>query len=305
MRLSRSLKWSLFSGLAAVTILGLLLFFLKPVLYTSVSPPHEYAALAAAITKSGALWVIPRDAAVQSPDGYYVMRVERLRAMKIRVIPGDPGEHSLLVDSDLLRHDDLLLLNPASIPDGAALAIKGGVEDRRLMELTVSAGIAAAEEENLVECARFISPRYEDQWGFTYSLLTALLKRAFDEFDQPAIELTSPLEIDVHARSAVIRAGIRVQADYAGRRNYLLGGPHDFNDILVRMDKLDSGWKISEISGLKPLGFEEAFMKLLGAEIGLPLSASEKVRKKEACMPCRNTMAERFGASRDHERGGK
>lgn len=274
-------------------------------MYTRVNPPPEYAAGATSISKSGLLWVIPKEAAVQSPEGYYVMRVERLRAMKIRVIPRDSGEHSLLVDSDLLRHDDLLLLNPASIPNGAALAIKGGVEDRRLMELTVSAGIAAAEEENLVECARFISPRYEDQWGFNYSLLTALLKRAFDEFDQPAIELISPLAIDVHAQSAVLRAGIRVQATYAGRRNYLLGDPHDFNDILVRMDKLDSGWKISEISGLKPLGFEEAFMKLLGAEIGLPLSASEKVRKKEACMPCRNTMAERFGASRDHERGGK
>ncbi|MHC1725561.1 MAG: hypothetical protein AB9866_06050 [Syntrophobacteraceae bacterium] len=103
------------------------------------------------------------------------------------------------------------------------------------------------------------------------------------------------MDIDINAEGAVIHAGIRVEAVYGGKRNYLLGVPHDYNQVLVKMDKLDSGWKVAEIRGLAPLGFEEKFMKLLGAEIGLPLSAPEKVRKKEACMPCRSTMADRFG----------
>jgi hypothetical protein len=39
----------------------------------------------------------------------------------------------------------------------------------------------------------------------------------------------------------------------------------------------------------------EKYMKLLGAEVGLPLSEHEKLEKKEFCMPCRSTMADRFG----------
>jgi hypothetical protein len=64
------------------------------------------------------------------------------------------------------------------------------------------------------------------------------------------------------------------------------------------MEKLSAGWKLTELTGLRPLGLDEKFMKFLGAEVGLPLNAHEKVEKKEFCMPCRSKMAERFGTGK-------
>jgi hypothetical protein len=61
------------------------------------------------------------------------------------------------------------------------------------------------------------------------------------------------------------------------------------------MEKSENGWKLVEVRGLMPLGFDEKYMKMFGAEVGLPLSGQEKMEKKEFCMPCRATMADRFG----------
>jgi hypothetical protein len=47
-----------------------------------------------------------------------------------------------------------------------------------------------------------------------------------------------------------------------------------------------------------PLGFDERAMRLLGAEVGLPLSTDEKEEKKAFCMPCRSKMVERFGTGK-------
>jgi hypothetical protein len=64
------------------------------------------------------------------------------------------------------------------------------------------------------------------------------------------------------------------------------------------MAKTDSGWKLENIRGLRPLGFEENFFKLLGAEVGLVLTEKEKAARLQGRIPCRERMAERFGPYR-------
>jgi hypothetical protein len=104
--------------------------------------------------------------------------------------------------------------------------------------------------------------------------------------------------IQVKGKEAMVYAQARLDATYHGRRNFLLGDDSAPNQLLILMEKSGFSWKVSGIQGLNPLGFDEKFLRLLGAEVGLPLSGEETQAKKEACMPCRQRMAERFGPQR-------
>jgi hypothetical protein len=66
----------------------------------------------------------------------------------------------------------------------------------------------------------------------------------------------------------------------------------------MRMEKSENGWKLIEVRGLMPLGFDEKYMRLFRAEVGLPLTGHEKVEKREFCMLCRTKMEGRFGGGK-------
>jgi hypothetical protein len=170
------------------------------------------------------------------------------------------------------------------------------VDDEHLILLTLKAGMAAAMAEDLDESLRFISIDYSDDLGFNFNLMRGLLERAYEEFDQPLIELAGPAQIQIEGRQAVVLAQISLSAVYNDRRNYLLGNRDHPNTILLLLEKSANKWKIYKIEGLQPLGFEEPFLKLLGAELGLVLTAAERLQKQKACMPCRLRMIERFGS---------
>ena len=125
-----------------------------------------------------------------------------------------------------------------------------------------------------------------------------VIRRAFKEFDRPRIELDGPPIIRIQNKQALVSASIRLTAIYQGRRNFLLGNSAHPNSLWLQMGKTDSGWKLENVKGLRPLGFEENFFKLLGAEVGLSLTEKEKAARQQACMPCRERMAERFGPYR-------
>jgi hypothetical protein len=152
--------------------------------------------------------------------------------------------------------------------------------------------------EDLEESVRFISTSYRDEWGYNIALMRKLLKRAYEEFDEARIEVAEPPAIQINGSRAVIQAAVRVTALYQGHRNYLLGDQNTPNHILLRMERTASGWKMSEIKGLRPLGFEERFFRLLGAGVGLTMTAAERQEEQKVCMPCRERMTERFGLRR-------
>lgn len=170
-----------------------------------------------------------------------------------------------------------------------------GVDDERLIRLTLEAGMAAAMAEDLEESVRFISAEYRDKLGFNFASMRKFLERAYEEFNEPRIELVGAPTIQVKDNQAMVQAKMRLTAIYQGRRNYLLGDQINPNSVLLVMNKSANSWKVSRIEGLRPLGFEEDFLKLLGAQIGLPLTEAESLEKKQFCMPCRQRMAERFG----------
>jgi hypothetical protein len=164
--------------------------------------------------------------------------------------------------------------------------------------LTVEAGIEAIKEKNYEETLRFLSPSYSDRWGFNARLMEQVIRRAFKEFDRPRIELDGPPVIRIQNNQALVSASIRLTAIYQGRRNFLLGNSAHPNSLWLQMEKTGSGWKLENVKGLRPLEFEEGFFKLLGAEVGLSLTEKEKAARQQACMPCRERMAERFGPYR-------
>jgi len=132
--------------------------------------------------------------------------------------------------------------------------------------------------------------------GFDFNLIRRLIERAYEKFDQPLIELAESSFSQINGFQVVVQTQMKLTAIYNNRRNYLIGDQITPNNISVLLVKSANGWKVSQIKGLRPLGFGEQFLKILGEQIGLSLTASEHVIRKQTCMPCRLKMKERFGA---------
>ena len=243
------------------------------------------------------LWSVPKNVIAQQAgvSDPFVLRLKNLRLEPLSVdVTGETDDRLQLRCNDL-KEGDLLVLSPLAVQAGQAVAPRAGIGDEHLIHLTLEAGMAAATAENLKESLRFISPEYSDNMGFNLTLMRDLLERAYEEFDEPQIELAAPLAIQIKGSKALVQAQIRLTASYQGRRNYLLGDQESPNSILLVLDKSSDGWKLLRIEGLRPLGFEERALKLLGAQLGLPLTEAEQMEKQKFCMPCRQRMAERFG----------
>ena len=244
------------------------------------------------------LWLAPRGVLAQrSPDEtrVEVVRLKDLRTQRLSVHVEEHTGDGLVLRSVELRAGDLLILEPGRLRAGQPVVPTGGVTPERLIRLTLEAGIAAVMAENLKNGVRFLSREYRDSLELTNAVLAEILERTYQEFDSPQIELVEPLEIQVRGDQALVHAKLRVSAVYRGRRNYLLGDEHEPNAVRLMLNRLPEGWKLSGIEGLRPLGFDEGFLRLLAAQVGLGLPRAEEEQRRRACMPCRQRMAERFG----------
>ncbi|MBW2318745.1 MAG: hypothetical protein JRF24_08725 [Deltaproteobacteria bacterium] len=245
------------------------------------------------------VWLVTKEAVGEQSrqQKSFVVRLKHLQTERLAVEITGEANDNFLIRSDDLRSGEMLVLTPESVPIGKAVIPIAGLSEEHLVRLTLEAGMAAAMAEDLDQSVRFISTEYSDDWGFNRTLMRKLLKKAYKEFDEPRIELAEPVEIQIEGNQAMAQAKVRLSAIYEGRRNYLLGEREVPNHILVRLDKSNYGWKVSAVKGLRPLGFEERFFRLLGANVGLPLSESEGEEKDKTCMSCRERMVERFGAT--------
>jgi hypothetical protein len=278
--------------------IGTLLLGLKHWLFSASEPVVEIQVMVAEIQQAkNGLWLIPRDGLVETSDQpkSFVYRLKHLRTERLPVEINDYTDENILVRSDDLRAEDLLVIEPGLIQAGQAVAPTAGVDPEGLVHLTLLAAIEAATAEDLDESVRFISPSYHDKVGFNFILMRKFLERAYQEFDQPQIELAEPPVIQIKGSKAVALAQVRLTAIHQGRRNYLLGDQDNSNTIFIMLDRSASSWKVSQIEGLRPLSFEEGLLKHLGADLGLPLTAAEREQENRFCMPCRQRMKERFG----------
>lgn len=281
--------------------LGALVLGLKPWLFSTTAPVSEIPVKATEIKQlEQGKWIVPRVAVADTStsEESYVLRLKHFRTQRLPVTVVNETGDGILIHSEKLKPGDLLVMEPASIQSPQAVAPTEGVDDKRLIQLTLEAGMAAAMAEDLNESVRFISPEYLDSLGFNFALMSKFLERAYEEFNEPRIELAVLPAIQVKDNQAMVQAKITVTAIYQGHRNYLLGDQKDPNSVLLVMNKSANGWKVYRIEGLRPLAFEESFLKILGAQIGLPLTEAENFENKQFCMPCRQRMSERFGLKR-------
>ena len=281
-------------GLAVGACMLGLAFWLYP---TSEPASQIYVKIVEIGQPDNDVWLVTKEAVGEQSRQRksFVVRLKHLQTERLAVEITGEANDNFLIRSDDLRSGEMLVLTPESVPIGQAVIPIAGLSEEHLVRLTLEAGMAAAMAEDLDQSVRFISTEYSDDWGFNRTLMRKLLKKAYKEFDDPRMELAWPLEIQMKGSRAVVEAKVRLTATYTGRRNFLLGDEKDPNHIFLRMEKSSDGWKLVSMKGLRPLGFEEKFLRLLGAEIGLTLTEAEGGEKKEACMPCRGRMLERFG----------
>jgi hypothetical protein len=247
--------------------------------------------------RDNGLWSVPKDVIGRrsGKPNPFVLRLKDLRVERLTVeVEVDAGNRAE-IQSDDLKIDDLLILHPGKVQPGQAVVPISGIDDERLIRLTLEAGSAAVMAEDIEESVRFISPNYRDSLGFDFNLIRRLIERAYEEFDQPLIELAESSVSQINSFQAVVQTQMKLTAIYNNRRNYLIGDRINPNNIMLLLDKSANGWKVSQIKGLRPLGFGERFLKILGDQVGLPLTTSERVKKKQTCMPCRLKMKDRFG----------
>ena len=277
-----------------IMALGLLFWLLPlgrrdstmPVTVTEVVPSGEALWLAA----SG---VVAR----RSPDQSLseVVRLRHLRTQRLPVHVVEAVGDRVVFRSEDVRARDLLVLDPGALPSDRAVVPTGGVDEERLVRLTIEAGIAAVVREDLEESARFLSPDYRDSLKLTKAVMARVIERVYREFGSLDVDLAQSPHLEIAGDEAMVHAKLRVRAVYRGRENFLLGGDDAPNAVLLLLNRSPEGWRVSRIEGLRPLGFEDGFLRLLAAQVGLSLTKAEEQERQRACMPCRQRMAERFG----------
>jgi len=245
------------------------------------------------------LWLVSKEV-LEGKSGSSSLRAARLKNLRVEKFGADLIRETAgqaVIRAGELKNGDLLIRHSGGLNDGQAVAPQGP-GDETLIRLTIEAGLAGLRDRDLNQSLRFISSDYRDAWGFNQYYIRELLKRAYREFNDLRLELGSDPEVRINGRQALVLAKVRLTAQYQGRRNFLLGDREGFNALAFHFQNTPSGWKVINLKGLRPLGFDERFFRLLGGDIGLPLNESERGEQKAACMPCRDRMAERFGPYR-------
>ena len=92
-------------------------------------------------------WVVPLDAVAKMSTGAesYVLRLRHFRTESSPIIVVNAIDDHVLIRCDELRSGDLLVMKPAMIQPGQAVAPTEGVNDERLIHLTLEAGMAAVD----------------------------------------------------------------------------------------------------------------------------------------------------------------
>jgi hypothetical protein len=279
----------------------LLAFGLTALLYflatTTTQPGQEHPVTVVQVKNDGSdTWLLPKNVLLKNnTDAKPVLfHVDHLRAHQIPVEIVGHSENGIQVKKSALPAGALVIVGSQDIHDNEAVAPVAGVEEQAVIQQVLNSGAAAIERRDFQECLRFVSPRYQDPRGYNLRLIELFLKRAFQEFSQLRVEFGGTPEIRVSANQAMVQTAVRLRAAYLGHSNYLLGDSRSFNSLILTLEKEKSGWKIVQVQGLRPLGFDERFLKLIGYEIGLPLNPAEQQERQKACMPCRERMGERF-----------
>jgi len=286
-----------FKKIAPLVVVGGLVFGLMFWLSRSGERVSETAVKVAELGRGASPQVVvaPQEA-VGGKGGAapFVTRLVNLRSVRVPVkVEGEMGQ-GLTVAGEGLAPGGLVVVPAEAIAAGAAAAPVAGVSEERLAFAVFEAGVHAVETESLPESVRFISPGYRDAWGYNIALLRAVLKRAFHEFEGIKFELAAPPVVRVQGKEAIIDCAVRLLATYHGRRSYLLGDAKDVDHVRVSLTRAAYGWKVSRLDGLRPLGFEERFFRLLGREVGLPLSDTERLDRDQTCARCKERMRQRF-----------
>jgi hypothetical protein len=286
----------IFLGSTLFVLIAAITFFLY--IKGSAVPPRENPVEVARVIPLGSeAWLLPNGVLKKnsSDSKDFIYRVINLRARKVTVDLLGRSETGIRIKKEALPSGALVIVNPQGLKENEPVFPAAGIEDRQQVRLVLEAGVAAIEKEDFRECLRFLSYRYQDPWGFNLKLIEVFLRRAFQEFSHPRMELLENLDIQVAGNRALLQTAVRLKATYQNCSNYLLGDSREFNTFVLSLEKGLSGWKVVQIRGLKPLGFDERFLKLIGYEVGLSLNEAEQQERQRACMPCRERMAERFG----------
>ena len=247
------------------------------------------------------MWKISRPALAYDAENAdtYVLRLKHLRAEKVNIgISKETGDKYLL-SSRGLQPGDLLIENPAMYRNGQAVLPVSGVDDKRMINLIMEAGIAAATESKRGDLFRFVSTEYRDRLGFNREIIGRFVKRIFEELEGLSIYLAGDPEIFIKGKNAKVMLELRIKAFFMGRQNYILGDAENPNKVIIILRKSENAWKVISAEGMRPLGFEEDYLRLLGGRFDLPLTDQEKIERDNRCMPCRQRMSERFGPYHD------
>jgi hypothetical protein len=243
------------------------------------------------------LWEVSRTAVASDSENTdtYVLRLIHLRAEKVNIMISKETGDKYLLSSRGLQPGDLLIENPAIYQDGQAVLPVSGMDDERMINLIIEAGIAAATESKRGDLFRFVSTEYRDMLGFNREIIGRFVKRIFEELESLSIHLGGDPEIFIKGKDAKVMVKLRIKAFFMGRQNYILGDAENPNNVFIIFKKSQNVWKVISAEGMRPLGFEEKYLRLLGGRFDLPLTDQEKIERDERCMPCRQRMSERFG----------
>jgi hypothetical protein len=125
------------------------------------------------------------------------------------------------------------------------------VSEEGRIRKTLEKAVDQFQKKDLPGCLAHVSPRYQDEWGFSAFQVRGVLARVFQEFK--GLDLTvEDLEIQVlERREATVFAGVRLLVTRGDRRGFLLGSGDRPLPVKIHLAKERGRWRITEVSGVR------------------------------------------------------
>jgi len=108
----------------------------------------------------------------------------------------------------------------------------------------------AVEREDLDGLMVYLSPRYQDAYGFNKLLIRRVMQDTFREFDR--FEMTAGgAVIAVEGENARVRIPVELRVDWAGQRAYLVGTNAKPAPMEIALRKEGLRWRVVWVDGVK------------------------------------------------------
>src|SRR3990170_6867168 len=124
-----------------------------------------------------------------------------------------------------------------------------GILDTLRIKRVITGTEEAFEQEELGNLMSYVSPKYNDGYGFNYPMAKRLMSGLFQDFDQFEVTVENPV-IKIGEDTATVTFSLWITVNWNGTPSYIVGTNRSGAPVKVYLRKKLLSWKVVKLEGV-------------------------------------------------------